>query len=104
MSLYNIIQQSSQTSLKPIGYVGATTTTININIGSIFTKILSGFDGYDNIPVLFVNDRFLYNSNIDTSYNDLQLQKNDSVQTIDDTNLVINSNIRKAITFKPFRN
>lgn len=104
MSIYNIIQQSSQTGLKPVGYVGSTTTTINFNDGLIFTKILSGFDGYDDIPVLFSNDRFLYKSNINTSYNDLELQKNDPVQTIKNVNLIVNSDIIKARPLQPFRN
>lgn len=104
MSLYKITNESEFSSLTAQWNTNPTKSRFNINAGIKLIANIGGFDGYENVPVLFANDRLTQSSYILSSEDDLNTQINESLPTIDNVNLLFNSNIIKAIPSKGFNN
>lgn len=104
MSLYNIRTDTIHQSLTAQWDTLSDESTINVKIGTDFVATIPGFEGYENIPVNFSNDRIMEESIIFTSKDSLDTEPNDPVTVTKNINLIINPNIIKANPLKGFKN
>lgn len=106
MSIYKISNDTQYGCLTANWDTNHTKSSININISKPFVATIFGFEGYNNTPILFSNDRITQNSKIITSSHNLSNQINENDNTDINTNITYISNniIAKALPEQGFNN